>query len=98
MNARQVTGPRELLTVFEVDASEADAWGDEPVYRGDELVGYISSGGYGAATDKSLALGYLRADAVDASVEYAIEILGERRASIVHPKPVYDPAGERMRA
>lgn len=89
---------RETLVTFEIDADKADAWGDEPVWLAGETVGYITSGGYGACTRKSLAMGYVRADCVDPAASYTVEILGQQRPAILQTRPVFDPDGSRMRA
>jgi dimethylglycine dehydrogenase len=92
---------RRLVT-FIVDASEADAIGDEPVWHDGNVVGWITSGGYGHCVGKSLALGYVPAAiasaASSATSGFEIEILGERRPAIVALEPLYDPKGERMRS
>jgi dimethylglycine dehydrogenase len=44
----------------------------------------------------SLALGYIPALA-DAD-RFELEILGERRAATLAPRPVFDPDGKRMRS
>ncbi len=95
--ARQA-GPREVLCTFVVDADGADAWGDEAIWRGGEVVGYVSSGGYGAHTEKSIALGYVRPEAAEAGAEYSIELLGDLRPAVLQAEALYDPTGERMRA
>ena len=94
LTARQA-GPREVLSTFVVDA---DAWGDEAIWRDGEVVGYVSSGGYGAHTQKSIALGYVRPEAAEAGAGYGIEILGELRPAVLQAEALHDPAGERMRA
>ena len=91
-------GPREVRVTFTVDVDDADAWGEEPIFRDGECVGYVSSGGYGAHVRESIALGYVRPDAVEPEAEYAIEILGEKRSARLHTTPLFDPQGSRMRA
>ena len=91
-------GPREVRVTFTVDVDDADAWGEEPIFWDGECVGYVSSGGYGAHVRESIALGYVRPDAVEPEAEYAIEILGEKRSARLHTTPLFDPQGSRMRA
>ncbi|HTS23675.1 MAG TPA: FAD-dependent oxidoreductase [Casimicrobiaceae bacterium] len=90
-------GPARRLVTFTVDAGDADANGDEPVWHDDEVVGWITSGGYGHCVGKSIALGYVPAALASASGGFEIEILGERRRATIARQPLYDPAGERMR-
>ena len=89
--------PRRRLCTFVVDARDADVWADEPIFAGDEVVGFVTSGGYAHYSAKSIALGFAPVELADGGAEFAIEILGERReARLVH-EPVLDPRGERMR-
>jgi dimethylglycine dehydrogenase len=88
----------ESRVTWTVDAGSAMVWGDEAVYREGERVGYVTSGGYGAHVDADIALGYVRPDAIDATAEYAIEILGEMRPARLQTEPLYDTQGARMRA
>ena len=53
--------PARRLVTFVVEASEADAIGDEPVWHDGQVVGWITSGGYGHCVGKSIALGYVPA-------------------------------------
>ena len=89
--------PARRLVTFVVDATEADAIGDEPVWHDGEVVGWITSGGYGHCVGKSIALGYVPAAVAAASSGFEIEMLGERRPASLAPQPLHDPTGERMR-
>jgi dimethylglycine dehydrogenase len=90
-------GPRRRLVTFTVDVEDADAIGDEPVWHDGSVVGWITSGGYGHCVGKSIALGYVPAALASAASGFEIEILGERRPAQIAPRPLHDPAGERMR-
>ncbi len=56
-------GPKRRLVCLTVDAGEADAHGHEPILEGDELIGFVTSGGYGHRVEQSIALGYVPSDA-----------------------------------
>jgi dimethylglycine dehydrogenase len=91
-------GPERQLLAFVVDAADADVIGDEPVWRGEEVVGWVTSGGYAHWSGRSVALGYVRTDAVDSSADdYSIEIIGDRRPARIQGEPLFDPEGQRMR-
>jgi dimethylglycine dehydrogenase len=90
-------GPQRRLVTFTVDAGDADAIGDEPVWHDGEVVGWITSGGYGHCVSKSIALGYVPATMTSKQSGFEIEILGERRRAAIAGEPLHDPAGERMR-
>jgi dimethylglycine dehydrogenase len=80
-----------------VDAAEADAIGDEPVWHDGKVVGWVTSGGYGHCAGASIALGYIPAALATAAGGFEIEILGERRGAALLSQPLHDPPGERMR-
>ncbi|MCY1531940.1 Dimethylglycine oxidase [compost metagenome] len=97
LRARETPPSRRLVTLV-VDALDVDASGFEPIWIGDQLVGYTTSGGYGHTVGKSIAMGYVDTDRIDVSGQYHVDVLGERRAARVVLEPLYDPTGARMRA
>jgi dimethylglycine dehydrogenase len=80
-----------------VDAVDADAAGYEPIWVGEELVGFVTSAGYGHTVRKSLAMGYIRSDLARGGTAVEITILGDRRAAQVLDASPVDPSGSRMR-
>ena len=90
--------PRQKFVTLTVDAGGHAIWGDEAIFLDDEPVGYVTSGGYGPATDKHIALGYVSTDSPDSGGNYFVEILGELRPANLETEPVYDPSGAAMRA
>jgi dimethylglycine dehydrogenase len=92
------SGGTRRMVVFTVDANGADAIGDEPVWHEGKVVGWITSGGYGHCTGKSIAIGYVPKELANAERGFEIEILGERRAATVQRQPLIDPSGARMRS
>ena len=90
--------PAERLVLFEIDADDADPWGGEPVLRDGECVGYLTSAGYGHCIDKTLALGYVRSDAVGANAVCDVEVMGRPRPARLLERPPVDPDGLRMRS
>lgn len=79
--------PDVVLSCLEVDALDADAFGAEPVYRRDDVVGQVSSGGYGHTLGTSLAFAYIDSGAAVVGTELQVEILGERRPARVAGRP-----------
>ena len=90
--------PQERPATFTVAAADCAIWGDEAVFLDGKPVGYVSSGGWGPIVGKHIALGYLGPDSYKVGGDYAVEILGKLRAAELHPVPLYDPTGVRMRA
>ena len=64
---------------------------------GDDLVGRVTSGGYGYTVERSIAYAYLPTEH-GVGTEVAVEIFGEWIAGIVADEPLFDPSGERIRA
>jgi dimethylglycine dehydrogenase len=101
--AELATGPTRRLVVLVVEPDPddpADVIGDEPIWHGDEVVGWVTSGGYGHFAGVSLALGYVPTELVDGKhgdAAFEIEIIGRRRPARIQPEPVVDPQGLRMR-
>jgi dimethylglycine dehydrogenase len=96
MASDQATETRRLVTLV-VDADDADAIGDEPVWQDGSVVGWVTSGGYGHCVGKSIALGYVPAVSAIPGARFEIEILGERRVATLASRPLYDPSGDRIR-
>ena len=89
--------PERLLRCLVLDDPRAVALGSEPVRVGDDLVGRVTSGGYGYTVERSIAYAYLPAEH-DVGAEIAVEIFGEWVPGRVAAEPLYDPTGERIRA
>ena len=89
--------PRQLVCLV-CQAEDADPWGYNPIFNGDEIVGMTSSGGYGHRTDKSIALGYVPPALAAPGTRLEVEVLGQKLAAEVVAMPLYDPKNERMKA
>jgi dimethylglycine dehydrogenase len=87
-----------LVTMELVDVTDADARGSEPIHRGGELVGRLTSGGYGWRVGKSLALGMVPPELGEPGTELDVAILGETRRAVVIPDSPFDPSNARLRA
>ena len=90
-------GPALKLVTLVVDAQDADALGDEPVRLDGRSVGWVTSGGYAHHVGKSVALAYVPAAHAVAGAAFTVDILGEARSAILHPTPLFDPDGAKMR-
>ena len=90
-------GPSRRLCAFRVDAEDADVWADEPIWVGDEVKGFVTSGGYAHYAGVSVALGFLPVELIQEGRQVDIEILGERRAATLIERPLFDPDRGRLR-
>ncbi|MGH3137852.1 MAG: GcvT family protein [Gaiellaceae bacterium] len=89
--------PERLLRCLTLDEPRAIALGSEPVRVGRELVGRVTSGGYGYTVERSIAYAYLPAEH-GVGTEVAVEIFGEWIDGEIAAEPLFDPAGARIRA
>jgi dimethylglycine dehydrogenase len=90
--------PDQRLVTFSVESGDADASGYEPIWLGSELVGFVTSGGYGHCAGTSLAMGYLQSSVSDEQSGLSVTILGEKRGCTILTQAPIDPTGARMRA
>jgi 4-methylaminobutanoate oxidase (formaldehyde-forming) len=72
------------------------ALGAEPVRTNGEVVGRVTSGGYGYTVARSIAYAYLPAE-IEPGQAFEVEIFGEWIAGEVAAEPLWDPKGERIR-
>jgi dimethylglycine dehydrogenase len=94
----KASGGKLRLQTFVVDAADADAIGDEPIWHDDKVVGWVTSGGFGHSVGKSLAMGYVDKGCASAASGFEIEIIGERRGATRLEAPIFDPQGQKLRS
>ena len=81
-------GASRRLTTFVVDVEDTDVNADEPIWQGDKLVGFVTSGGYAHWAKKSVAIGFVPPDMIVDGADFEIEILGEKRPAKIITKPL----------
>jgi glycine cleavage system aminomethyltransferase T len=89
--------PERRLRCLVLSDPRSIALGSEPVRVADELVGRVTSGGYGYTVESSIAYAYLPTEH-EVGTEVAVEIFGTWVEGTVADEPLFDPAGERIRA
>ena len=90
-------GGKLRLVTFKVEAVDADALGDEPIWHDGKVVGWVTSGAYGHRVGASIALGYVPRELATATSGFEIELIGERRPATLQAAAPFDPSGARMR-
>ncbi len=94
---RDGNGPAQRQVTLEVDADGADASGYEPIWKDGARVGFVTSGGFGHTTGKSLAMALVDTEHSGEGSDLKVHIVGvERDAKVIAASP-YDPAGKAMR-
>ena len=94
---------KKILCTFTVDDPDIVLIGRETIYRNNERVGWLGSGGFGHSIGKSIGLGYVRNGAgVDRDYllagDYGLEVATERVPCAIHLGPLLDPAMARIKA
>src|ERR1700678_263683 len=99
------TGVRKRLVQFQLKSPEPLLYHNEPIWRGDALVGYIRSGMFAHTLGAAVGLGYVvepggafaRPDSPLDSDAYEIEVAGVRQSAIASLRPLYDPKNLRIK-
>ena len=97
LEVRKKDGAPQRLVTLEIDADNADASGYEPIWVGDQRVGFTTSGGYGHHTGKSLAMALVDRHISD-DTELSVHVVGKLQDAQILARPAWDPSGQRMRA
>ena len=88
------TPPQNRFVTLQIDTSALPCWGTEPILKGDNIVGYVTSSGMGWRTGKMLAASWLGGTDVKIGEELYVQILLNTYKAIVMADPVYDPENE----
>jgi 4-methylaminobutanoate oxidase (formaldehyde-forming) len=91
-------GVRQKLCCFSLDDPTAIGLGNEPIFQDGQVIGWITSGGYGYTVRKSIAYGYLPLALAKPGTRLETELFGERIGLTVEKEPLYDPPGEHIKA
>jgi len=96
--AAKAAGPRKRLRCLVLDDPRSVALGNEPVRVGGEIVGRVTSGGYGFAVERSIAYAFLPPGPAAIGTHGEIGVFGEWIGFEVAREPLWDPEGGRIRA
>ena len=91
-------GISRTLSCLVVETADALPHGDEPVLAGDGIVGYVACADRGHVVGATIAHAYLPVELAEPGTRLTVEVLGEPRPAEVVTSPLFDPAGERLRA
>jgi glycine cleavage system T protein len=72
--------------------------GNEPIRVGGSAVGRVTSGAIGYQLGRSIAFGYVPAEAADPGTEAEVLVFGDWVPAVVAAEPLYDPEGQRIRS
>jgi len=85
------------LCCLVLDDPTVEALGNEPLLCGEEVVGRITSGGFGYSVQKSIAYGYLPVELAAPGTRLDLLWFGERIPIAVSPEPLYDANNNRIK-
>jgi sarcosine dehydrogenase len=90
------------LACFTIDDSDTVLWGRETILRDGDVVGWLSSAGWGYTVGKYIGYGYVRSpDGVDKDYlqagRYELEVATQRVEAQLHMGPLVDPRGLKIR-
>ena len=95
---QQEAGVPNTYCTIEIDADDADPFGNEPVFMDGEVVGRGTAGGYGHYVGKSLMLGYVKSDVAEVGRACEVRVLDQRRPARIIAESPYDPENAALRA
>jgi len=96
--AMEAKGIRSICVTLLIDGpDDADPWGREALYLGDEKVGRLTSGGYSVVFGKSIGMGYVRPDLATPGEKLKVKMQNRLwDAEVVEDSP-HDPTNARIR-
>ncbi len=99
---KREAGISRRLVQFKLRDPEPLLYHTEPIIRNGQVAGYLTSGSYGHTLGAAIGLGYVSCAPGEASgdvlaASYEIEVAGVRVPATASLRPMYDPAGQRIR-
>lgn len=92
-------GIKQKLCCLSLAEPRSVVFGNEPVRLSgsQEIIGWVTSGGYGYTVGKSIAYAYLPVAHAQPGTKLTLEYFGEDIECVVEKEPLYDPKGERIK-
>ncbi len=94
---QKAEGPAHKLCTITLDDDRTIVIGKEPIRAGDDLVGWVASGGFGYSVGKSIAYAYLPLKHAKAGTKLSVECFGEQVSAEVAQAILWDPKGKRIK-
>ena len=88
----------KLVTLEVKEVKDADTLGNNPIYKGDKVIGRATGGNYGFRVQKSLAIAMVPPEFGEIGTELSMDILGKIHNVVVIEDSPYDPKNELIRA
>lgn len=92
-------GPTKRFVTLMLEAGPCDAPYMSSIWKDGDIVGEVTSAGYGYRTNTAIGLGIVRAELANPGTPLEVEVFGKRQAATVAPdQPIWDPQNDRLRA
>ena len=95
----QEKGFANTLVAVEIhETTDADAVGNNPIYKDGKVIGRVTSGNYGFRVEKSLAIAMVQPDLAAIGTSVKVDILGKIHPATIIEESPFDPENKRLRA
>lgn len=91
LERRLTEGPSKKRVTMTLDSTSAPAHGGASVMLGDEVVGTVTSGGWGRRVGKNIAYAFVDAELCALGTDFEIDVLGTKVSAVVVDPGLYDP-------
>ncbi len=88
---------RWKLAYLSVDTDVSEVHGSDGVYRDGEIIGLVTTGGYGFHVEQGLAFAYLDPRHAEPGTELEVRVVGDLKPARVLGEAIYDPGSDRLR-
>ncbi len=97
---RKAEGLKVKLCCLSLVDTRSVVLGNEPLRLAgsSEIIGWVTSGGYGYSVSKSIAYAYLPIQHSQPGTKLTVEYFGEEIGAVVEKEPLWDPKGDRIRS
>jgi len=89
--------PARKLCCIVMEDPEVVLLGSEPIVDARRTLGYVTSAGWGASVEESIAYGYLPASHAQVGTAVSVYSEGAAQPATVAAEPLFDPSSARMR-
>lgn len=102
LEKQRADGVKRRRVLIKVEDPEVQLLGTEPIVADGNIIGHITSAGFGHTVGSAVGMGYVRiddrkpADLVD-QAKWEVEVAMRRFPATASLKPFYDPQGTRLR-
>ena len=97
LERRKSGGPRKILVSLALDAGDAPAHGGASVMKDGQVVGTVTSGGWGYRTGLNLAFAFVEPGMAADGTGMTVDLIGQQVPADVIGRCPYDPQTKRLR-